>query len=100
MSELHDLSALQQGAAIAAGELSPVEITEHYLARTERLGAEVGAFITVTPELALEQARAAEAAVRDAAASGAALPPLHGVVVPVKDIDFQAGVRCTMGSAV
>ncbi|MEZ5115731.1 MAG: amidase [Candidatus Nanopelagicales bacterium] len=98
MPELHDLTALEQAAAIRTGEVSPVELTDHYLERTDRLADTVGAFITVTPDLAREQARAAERAVREAA-DPADLPVLHGVVVPVKDLDFVAGVRCTLGSA-
>jgi Asp-tRNA(Asn)/Glu-tRNA(Gln) amidotransferase A subunit family amidase len=42
MSELHDLTALEQGGAIRAGEVSPVELVEHYLARIERLSDTVG----------------------------------------------------------
>lgn len=91
MSELHDLSALEQAAAIRRGELSPVELCEHYLARAERHGDTVGAFVTLAPDLALAQARTAERA------PGAGV--LHGVVVPVKDLHPVAGVRCTWGSA-
>jgi amidase len=97
VTSLHDLTALEQAAAIRAGETSSVELTEHYLARTEAYNDTVGAFITVTPEMAIEQARAADEAVRDAAHPDE-LPVLHGVVVPVKDLNFQAGVRCTLGS--
>ena len=97
MAALHDLTALEQAAAIRRREVSPVELAQHYLARSERLGDEVGAFITLTPELALEQARAAEQTVLDAA-DPEDLPALHGVVVPVKDLNFVAGVRCTLGS--
>ena len=52
MSELHDLTALEQAAAIRTREISAVELAEHYLARTEALNDTVGAFITVTPEIA------------------------------------------------
>ena len=37
MADLHDLSALEQGAAIRAREVSPRELVDHYLARIERL---------------------------------------------------------------
>ena len=97
MTALHDLTALEQATAIRTGEISSVELAEHYLARTEALNDTVGAFITVTPEIALEQARAADAEVRDVV-DREDLPVLHGVVVPVKDLNFQAGVRCTLGS--
>jgi amidase len=98
VSELHDLTALEQAAAIRTREISAVELAEHYLARTEALNDTVGAFITVTPEIALEQARSADATVADSA-NPDDLPVLHGVVIPVKDLNFQAGVRCTLGSA-
>ena len=101
MSSLHDLTATEQAAAIRAGTVSPVELTDHYLDRTERLDAELGAYLTVTPELAREQASAAETEALAARREGREreLPPLHGVPVPVKDLNHVAGVRTTMGSA-
>ncbi|MEU7637576.1 MULTISPECIES: amidase [unclassified Streptomyces] len=99
MGELHDLTALEQAAEIRSGELSPVELTEHYLARIDRLDDTLGAFLTRTPELARKQAAEAESEVVAARREGRALPPLHGVPVPVKDLNRVAGVRCTMGSA-
>ena len=85
MSELHDLTALEQGAAIKAGETSTKDLVEHYLARIERLSDEVGAFVTVTAE----QARAAESA-----GDG----PLAGVPTAIKDLNLTAGVRTSFGS--
>ncbi|WP_323793004.1 amidase [Nocardioides sp.] len=94
MSALHDLSGLEQGALIAAGELSSVELTEHYLDRAERLD-DVGAFVTLSADLAREQARRA-----DAASPGATTrSPLHGVPTAIKDLNLTAGVRTTFGSA-
>ena len=60
------MSVTELAAAIRAGELSPVEITGHYLDRIGRLSDQVGAFYTVTDELAREQAAAAEKAVTQA----------------------------------
>ena len=57
MTELHELTALELAAAVRAGEVSPVEITIHHLDRAERLGPRVGAFITLTRERAVAQAR-------------------------------------------
>ncbi|GAA2668258.1 amidase [Streptomyces lunalinharesii] len=99
MAELHDLTALEQAAEIRSGELSPVELTEHYLARIEQLDDTLGAFLTRTPELARKQAAEAEGEVVAARRQGRALPALYGVPVPVKDLNRVAGVRCTMGSA-
>ena len=104
MTEIHDLTVTELAAAIRAGQLSPVEITEHYLQRIERLNEQVGAFYTVTPELAREQAAAAEKAVagelRGAGAGLSALPPLTGIPIPIKDLNMVAGVRLTYGSTV
>lgn len=101
MTGLHDLTALQQARAIAAGEFTSVQLAEHYLRRTDALGEQVGAFVTVCADLALEQARAADDRVRQARQQDAldGLPALHGVVVPIKDLHLLAGVRCRFGSA-
>lgn len=88
---LHDLTALEQAAAIRTGELTALELTEHYLARAESVP---GAFVVLTAELALEQARAADTAV----AEGSAVGDLFGVVCPVKDLDFMVGANTRMGS--
>ncbi len=96
MTELHDLTALEQAAAVRAGEVRPTELVEHSLARIERLGSALGAFVTVTPERALQAARRAERLL----ARGGALPPLLGVPTAVKDLNNTAGVRTTFGSAV
>lgn len=97
VAELHDLTALEQATAVRRREVSPVELAEHYLARIDRLGDAVGAFITVTADLAIEQAEKAEAAVL-ASEDPSTLPVLHGLPVPVKDLNFVAGVTCTLGS--
>lgn len=98
MSQIHDLPVAELAAAIRARELSPVEVTNHYLERIERLNGEVGAYFTVTADLARDQAAAAEKAVVRAGDSGS-LPPLTGVPIPVKDLNMVAGVRMTLGSA-
>ena len=90
---------LEQAAAIRAGELSPVELTEHYLCRIERLNGAVGAYLTLTADRALADARDAERLLAKGR-SGAELPPLLGVPVPVKDLTPVAGLPCTMGSTV
>jgi amidase len=87
MTELHDLTALEQGAAIRAGELKTAELVEHYLDRIERLSEELGAFVTVTAD----QARAATP-VGDG--------PLAGVPTAIKDLNATKGVRTSFGSPV
>jgi amidase len=103
VTDIHDLSVTELAAAIRAGEVSPVQVTDHYLDRIDRRNEQVGAFYTVTHDLAREQADAAERAVtawrRDGEPDGG-LPPLTGVPVPIKDLNQVAGVRMTLGSAV
>jgi amidase len=100
VTQIHDLTVTEQAAAIRSGELSSAEITEHYLGRIDRLNEQVGAFYTVTHELAREQAAAADKAVAAHRRNGGELPPLTGVPIPIKDLNMVAGVRLTYGSAV
>src|SRR6201996_4464039 len=97
MAQIHELTMIELAAAIRAGELSPVAVTDHYLRRTAELNDQVGAFYTITAEFAADQARAAEKAVATAD-DKAALPPLTGVPIPIKDLNMVAGVRQTLGS--
>lgn len=71
------------------------QATRTYLARIEKLNPELNAYVTVTAEDALAQARAAD----QAAARGESLGLLHGMPLSVKDCVNVAGVRCTNGSA-
>ncbi|WP_207400846.1 amidase [Actinomadura roseirufa] len=86
-------------AAVRVGDVSPVELTDHYLDRIERLNPQVGAYVTVTAERAREEAARAAKAVHEAR-DRADLPPLHGVPLPVKDLNMVNGVRVTYGSTV
>jgi amidase len=97
MAQIHDLTMIELATAIRAGELSPVAVADHYLRRTAELNDRVGAFFTITAELAAEQARDAEKAVA-AARDKSDLPPLTGVPIPIKDLNMVAGVRQTLGS--
>ena len=75
--------------------ISPVEITRACLERIEKLNPALNAFITVTAESALAEARAAEAEILRGDWRG----PLHGVPVALKDLIDTAGVRTTSASA-
>ncbi|HEX3473470.1 MAG TPA: amidase [Kofleriaceae bacterium] len=89
------LTLTELGAAYRARQLSPVDATRACLDRIARLDPELHAFITVTGELALDQARAAQAEL----ARGRDRGPLHGVPIALKDLVDTAGVRTTGGSA-
>lgn len=96
MTELHDLTAWEQGALVRCGEVSPGELAEHYLARIGAIDSDpertLGAFVTVTGDRAA--ARARELAKGPAGAS-----PLWGVPTAIKDLNTTKGVRTTFGSA-
>lgn len=91
MAELHDLTALEQGDLVRRRQVSSAELVEHYLERADRLDT-VGAFVTLTPDLARESAAALEAGDRGSS-------PLWGVPTAIKDLNLTAGVRTTFGSA-
>lgn len=91
MAELHDLTALEQGALVRRREVSPLELVDHYLDRADRLDT-VGAFVTLTPEPARDRARALGEVPDDAS-------PLFGVPTAIKDLNPTAGIRTTFGSA-
>ncbi len=97
------MTVLELAASIAGGELSPEQITDHYLDRIARLNEQVGAFYTVTADLAREQAATAgklAAENRKAGGDASALPALNGVPIPIKDLNMVAGVRMTLGSTI
>jgi aspartyl-tRNA(Asn)/glutamyl-tRNA(Gln) amidotransferase subunit A len=80
-------------ARIRQGGLSPVALVEHCLRRIDALQPTLNAFITVTADLARDQARTAEGEIR----AGRWRGPLHGVPVAVKDFYDTAGIRTTAG---
>jgi len=100
MAGLHDLSALDQAAAIRSGLTSPTELVEHYLGRVAALSDTVGAFVTVLDDAARSEARAATQRVTTARKEGtaAALPPLFGVPTAIKDLNLTRGVPTKLGS--
>ncbi|MBM4437137.1 MAG: amidase, partial [Actinobacteria bacterium] len=88
--------ATELARRIRLRDLSPVEVTRAVLDRIDRINPTVGAYCTVTADLALEAARTAEAAVP----RGEPLGPLHGVPVSIKDMVATKGIRTTWGSRV
>ncbi|MFZ0807844.1 MAG: amidase, partial [Candidatus Sulfotelmatobacter sp.] len=89
------LTIRELGEGYRKGKISSVEITRACLERIEELNPELNAFITITGESALAEARAAEAEISRGEWRG----PLHGVPIALKDLIDTAGVRTTAGSA-
>jgi aspartyl-tRNA(Asn)/glutamyl-tRNA(Gln) amidotransferase subunit A len=94
--DLTQLTIAEAGKRIAARTLSPVDLTRAYLERIEKLNPRVNAYITVTADAALAQARALEAEL----AAGKSRGPLHGIPLGLKDNIDTAGVLTTAASAV
>ena len=81
---------------LRARRVSSVELVTATIERIDRLNSQLGAFITVTAEQALEQARAADSDL----ASGVDRGPLHGIPIALKDLFATRGTRTTAGSLV
>ena len=90
------LSIAAAAKLLRARKLSPVELTNAYLARIETFQPQLDAFITVTAELARKQARSAERAI----AAGDYRGPLHGIPFGLKDIYDTKGILTSGGSKV
>ena len=81
---------------VAAGAITSEKLTENCLSVIEQLNPKLNAFITVTADEALQQARAADKEI----AAGRRIGPLHGIPISLKDLIDQKGVRTTAGSLV
>jgi len=88
------LTLSELGARIHSGELSPVALVEALLERIRRLDGALHSFIALTPERALAEARAAEAALK----AGRDLGPLHGIPYAAKDLYDVKGLPTTAGT--
>ncbi len=92
---LTDLTIAQAGAKLAAKEISAVELTAAHNEAVAALNPRLNAYITTTPELALAQAKAADAVI----ASGKA-GALTGIPLAIKDLFCTEGVRTTAASKI
>jgi Asp-tRNA(Asn)/Glu-tRNA(Gln) amidotransferase A subunit family amidase len=94
MDHVTRLSANELARRIRSRELSPVAVTDGFLARIERVNPSINAIVTLSRHV-IEDAKKAEAAV----SRGDELGPLHGVPFTVKDTIETGGLRTTSGSA-
>jgi aspartyl-tRNA(Asn)/glutamyl-tRNA(Gln) amidotransferase subunit A len=95
MSDLTDLTIDEARRRLHAGALTSTELTRAAIERIEQTEPGLHSFITLTPELALEQAAAA-----DARLAGGDAPALCGIPLAIKDVILTAGVRTTAGSKI
>ncbi len=95
MTELHTLTIAAARQALDAGDTSSVELTEALLERITALEPQINAFLTITGEQALAQARAA-----DEQRGSGSLSPLHGIPLAVKDVLCSQGIPTTCASQI
>ena len=95
-ADLCYLTIAEAAGLISAGEVSPVELTEAHLRRIERVDGDLNTFITVTAEVAREEARQAEKEI----SAGRYRGLLHGVPYSLKDLYATHGIRTTGGTKI
>src|SRR5262252_3375855 len=95
-TELCYLSIAEAGRLLKSKQLSPVELTNAFLGRIEKVDSRLHSFVLVTPEEALRQAKAAEAEMSSGRYRGA----MHGIPIGLKDLIETAGIRTTAHSKV
>src|SRR5204863_9280943 len=92
--EIVYLSVSELAKRIESKKLSPVDLTEAYLDRSQKLGPRFNAYARLTPEIALEQAKAAEKEIQRGHYRG----PLHGIPYAAKDLLAVKGLATTWGA--
>ncbi|RLJ16989.1 Asp-tRNA(Asn)/Glu-tRNA(Gln) amidotransferase GatCAB subunit A [bacterium endosymbiont of Escarpia laminata] len=90
---MHNKTIVELGASLRAGEFSSVELTRHFLARIDSLDGGLNCYITVTPDVALQAAAAADQRI-----SAGDAGPLTGIPIAQKDIFCTQGVKTSCGS--
>ncbi|MEX2425412.1 MAG: amidase [Thermomicrobiaceae bacterium] len=85
----------QLGTMLRNGETTPTELAKYAIERLERVGSQLNAVVTITPELAMREARLAE----EELAAGHDRGPLHGIPFGAKDLLATSGILTTWGAA-
>jgi len=92
--EIFYLPVTELAKRIESKKLSPVELTQMYLGRSQKFGPRFNAYATLTPEIALEQAKAAEKDIQRGHYRG----PLHGIPYAAKDLLAVKGIPTSWGA--
>jgi aspartyl-tRNA(Asn)/glutamyl-tRNA(Gln) amidotransferase subunit A len=92
--ELHYLPLSELAKRIETKKISSVDLTQMFLDRSQKLGPRFNAYARLTPEIALAQAKAADAEIKRGHYRG----PLHGIPYAAKDLLAVRGVPCTWGA--
>src|SRR5260370_26138467 len=92
--EIVYLSVSELAKRIESKKLSPVDLTQAYLDRSQKFGPRFNAYALLTPEIALEQAKAAEKEIQRGHYRG----PLHGIPYAAKDLLAVKGLPTTWGA--
>jgi aspartyl-tRNA(Asn)/glutamyl-tRNA(Gln) amidotransferase subunit A len=100
VTELTDLTVKEAVDALTDRQVSSRELTEAFLDRISAHEADIHAFITATPEMALEMADGADAKRVQLKKAGETVPPLLGLPLAIKDVLCVDGVRATCGSKI
>lgn len=95
MTELYYMTIDELAPLIKDRKLSPVELTQSVLNRINQVDSTINSYITVTPDVAIQQAKQAEADIMQGKYKG----PLHGIPIAPKDLYYTKGIRTTFGSA-
>src|SRR6202012_4151501 len=93
-TDLHFLTIAEAARQIERRQLSPVELTRAFLDRIAAIDPQLNAYLLVSADQALAQARAAEAEIM----AGHYRGPMHGIPFALKDIYCTAGSRTTSHS--
>ena len=99
-AQLAFASIAEIAALFRKRKLSPVELTRFLLERISTLNPKLNAYLTVSADLALRQAKQAEAELFGRAGKKRDRGPLHGIPISLKDNIYTAGVRTTAGSQI
>src|SRR5215510_13712945 len=96
VAELCSKTLSEVAGLIKTKDVSPIELTQAMLDRIAAVDGKLYSYVTVTADLALQQARAAEREISKGTYRG----PLHGIPIAVKDLCYTRGIRTTCASKI